>query len=59
MKGLFHAIIVHLIFSSYCSCTSSKNGSSTLLPAYDYVVVGCGISGLVVANRLSENRNGT
>ncbi|KAL4890023.1 hypothetical protein BDV59DRAFT_185524 [Aspergillus ambiguus] len=30
---------------------------SQLLPAYDYVVVGGGISGLTVANRLSENTN--
>ena len=26
-----------------------------LLNSYDYVVVGCGISGLVVSNRLSED----
>ncbi|KAI9724093.1 MAG: hypothetical protein M1812_000812 [Candelaria pacifica] len=57
MKGLFYGISVHLILSSYVLCASFKNGTSALLPAYDYVVVGCGISGLVVANRLSENRN--
>ena len=26
-----------------------------MLESYDYIVVGCGISGLVVSNRLSEH----
>ncbi|KAI1297958.1 GMC oxidoreductase-domain-containing protein [Xylaria venustula] len=32
-----------------------NNGSLPLRPSYDYIIVGAGIGGLVVANRLSEN----
>ena len=37
------------------------DGSSEQLSnaTFDYVIVGCGISGLVVANRLSEDENVT
>ena len=32
----------------------SRDINANLLESYDYIVVGCGISGLVVTNRLSE-----
>jgi hypothetical protein len=31
-----------------------RDVNQPLLKSYDYIVVGCGISGLVVTNRLSE-----
>lgn len=35
-----------------------ERAATELLPKYDYIIVGGGLSGLVVGNRLSEDPNG-
>jgi len=49
------AISAHSHISARGSPIYGRDLNAPLLESYDYIVVGCGISGLVVTNRLSEN----
>ena len=49
------AISAHLPASARGEHIYGRDLNAPLLDSYDYVVVGCGISGLVVTNRLSED----
>ena len=49
------------LFTAYTSgnLIHGRDINRPLLESYDYIVVGCGISGLVVTNRLSEDPDRT
>ena len=49
------AISAHFSTSILGERIYGRDINAPLLRSYDYIVVGCGISGLVVTNRLSEN----
>ncbi|RDW93507.1 GMC family oxidoreductase [Aspergillus mulundensis] len=51
------AITILALGLSFISPSQALTSESGLLPTYDYVIVGAGVSGLTVANRLSENES--
>ena len=53
------AILASLLSSVLAVHVHGRDLNAPLQSSYDYVVVGCGISGLVVTNRLSETESVT
>jgi len=58
LSGNMDKLLLTCFLSSYVAAGGTHRDFSALRPSYDYVVAGGGLSGLVVANRLTENSEG-
>lgn len=53
-SSIFIAASAFFLSRTLSARHSQRDLNAPLLESYDYIVVGCGISGLVVTNRLTE-----
>lgn len=59
LTGIAPSLVTASVASDRIARSLVIRDSAQLLPSYDYVIVGSGAGGLTVADRLSENPDGT